>query len=145
MDKTSRFRIDSYEATEKQQPVTVKKTSEPMLFQSYQLAVGDVMPTAIDFQCLKGNRFGFAYAYMSKVVYVSDAANERVEINFSGGEVVVRGVNLIFIYEALLNRKLVWLKEVNMQLLERYQELRPANDNMAQDVPVIVELILNLV
>lgn len=140
MDKTSRFRIDFYEATKNRKDSEVIQPKEPLLFQSYQLNDSGMIPIAIDFQCYKGKRFGFAYSHLSKTVHIPDPANERVEITFSGGEVVVRGVNLVFIYEAILNRRIVWLKEVNMQLLERYQQLRPVNDSVSQDIPVIVEL-----
>lgn len=121
-------------------PEKVMAPAEPLPFQSYQLASNDNTISVIDFRCLDGKRFGFSYAYLSQLYYDPDPVNERVEITFSGGEVVVRGVNLVFIYEAILNRRIVWLKEVNMQLLERYQQLRPVNDSVSQDIPVIVEL-----
>mgnify|MGYP003642734398 CR=1 FL=1 len=140
MDKAHQFRIDSIEATDKQSSPSLEKPREPMPFQSYQLAAMGETPLAVDFRCLDGSRFGMAYSYLQKVGYNPDPVNEAVAIQFSVGEVTIKGVNLEFIYENLLNRRLVWVKEVNMQLLDRYQELRPANDNLKEGVPVVVKI-----
>ncbi len=141
MDKARQFRIDSIEATDKQPSKVLEKKPEPMPFQSYQLAAMGETPLAIDFRCLDGNRFGMAYSYLQKVGYNPDPVNEAVVVQFSVGEVIIKGVNLEFIYENLLNRRLVWVKEVNTQLLDRYQDLRPVNDNLKEGVPVVVNVL----
>tara|TARA_R110002096_G_scaffold381259_2_gene575112 strand:+ start:781 stop:1221 length:441 start_codon:yes stop_codon:yes gene_type:complete len=140
MDKARQFRIDSIEATDKTPSPSLEKTRAPMPFQSYQLAAIGETPMAIDFRCLDGSRFGIAYSYLQKVEYNPDPVNEAVALQFSVGEVTIKGVNLEFIYENLLKKRLVWIREVNTQLLDRYQELRPVNDNLKEGVPVVVDI-----
>lgn len=140
MDKARQFRIDKYLVTEKMPPKRAANLKEPSPFQSYQLAPVGEIPKAIEFRHLNGSRFGMAYSYLQKVEYNPDPVDEAVVLHFSSGEVTVRGVNLKFIYESLLNKRLAWVKEVNTQLFDRYQELRPVNDNLREGVPVVIDI-----
>ncbi|WP_417591420.1 hypothetical protein [Owenweeksia hongkongensis] len=139
MDKAQQFRIDAYEKTGKQKLEPVRSSAQPMPFQSYQLAREGDIPLAIDFRKLDGHRFGMAYSQMQKLEYDPDPVNEAVVIQFSGGEVRIKGVNLEFIYEGLLSRRLVWVKEVNGQLLERYREVNHTEHKKAQ-IPLITRV-----
>lgn len=142
MDKTSHFRIDAYETTKKDGvPFDSEVANKPSLFQSYQLAPERINPTCVDFRRLSKKRLGFGYSFLTKVEYEPDPANEKIVAVFSSGEVNIRGVNLLFIYEMLLQRKLVWVSEVNVTLLNRYKELIPANDNLRNNVPIVLEIM----
>lgn len=135
MDKAQEFRIDAYEKTGQPEAVPVDRPVEPMPFQSYQLATNGITPHSIDFRCLNGKRFGMGYSYLQKLEYNPDPVDEAIIAQFSSGEVTIKGVNLEFIYEGLLNRRLVWVKEVNGQLLERYKDL-----GLKTNVPLIKEI-----
>lgn len=135
MDKAQEFRIDAYEKTGQPEAVSVDRSTEPMPFQSYQLAANGITPHSIDFRCLNGKRFGMGYSYLQKLEYNPDPVHEAIVLPFSSGEVTITGVNLEFIYEALLNRRLVWVKEVNGDLLERYRDL-----GIQTNVPIVKEI-----
>ena len=139
MDKAQEFRIDAYEKTEQPKAVSVDRSAEPKSFQSYQLAANGITPHSIDFRCLNGKRFGMGYSYLQKLEHNPDPVDEAIIAQFSSGEVTIKGVNLEFIYEALLNRRLVWVKEVNGNLLERYREIHQVH-NLQTSISIITKI-----
>lgn len=139
MDKAQEFRIDAYEKTGQPKAASVDRPVEPMPFQSYQFATNGITPHSIDFRCLNGKRFGMGYSYLQKLEYNPDPVDEAIVLLFSSCEVTIKGVNLEFIYEAFLNRRLVWVKEVNGNLLERYAKLTAGNKQM-DGIPTVIKL-----
>lgn len=144
MDKAQEFRIDAYEKTGQPKDVSVDRPVEPMPFQSYQLAADGETPLGIDFRCFDGKRFGMGYSYLQKLEYNPDPVDEAIIAQFSSGEVTIKGVNLEFIYKALLNRRLVWVKEVNGTLFERYREIEPQNYSSKHSLPVVLSFLLKI-
>ncbi|MEQ9263554.1 MAG: hypothetical protein RLP14_10370 [Owenweeksia sp.] len=144
MDETTRFRIDSLKQagenkTDIESPPAIEHLSKGTAFQSYQIAGVNVTPWAIDCRQLKGKRFGLPYAYLTTIEYNPDPADERLIIGTNNKEVMVTGVSLTPIYEGLLSKRILWLSEVNLNLVQRYQELQGSGE-IQYDLPVIVNI-----
>ena len=78
------------------------------------------------------------YCYLQKVEYNPDPVNEKVIAQFSIGDIDISGLNLESLYKNLLQRRVHWVREVNMRLLERYQILEQTTK-----FPVVAEITFN--
>lgn len=154
MDTTSRFRIDAIELGEdsSKKPVTDTPVSAPVAQPTLYirppktassldcLQLTRNIPPNLDLIGAQNQRIGLAYAYLGAVEYYSDPSDQHIILHHSLYEVTIRGVELEVVYEALLERKALWIRQVDMNFIRRYEKLNPSNDNESGAAPMVSEI-----
>ena len=64
----------------------------------------------LDLRLESGDRVGYAYSRLDKVVY---ERSEGITLRYIGDTVVIRGRNLDTLYQHLLHQELIWVQEAS--------------------------------
>ncbi|MEM6359388.1 MAG: hypothetical protein AAF731_04815 [Bacteroidota bacterium] len=137
MDTTSRFRIDAYELGQKKKETQAPPKKKDSKMTCYK-AVKQI-PVSISLRCAEDQYLGLSYAQLIAVQFDDNADRQDIVLHFSTYEVTIRGVYLLPIYELLLERKVLWMRPVNMNYVRR-MEKRKANNNYSKTAPIITAI-----
>ena len=141
MDTTSRFKIDAYELAKKSKAAPAPDTKPPKAANRLEcLQLSPTVPPNVDLIGAGDEHLGLAYAYLGAVQYGIDANSEYITLHHSLYEVTIKGIGLEPVYEALLERKALWIRQVDMNFIRRYEKLEASNDNEPDTGPMVSDI-----
>lgn len=98
------------------------------------------IPVSLNLKCADDQYLGLSYAQLIAVQFDGNADKQDIVLHFSTYEVTIRGVYLLPVYDSLLERKVLWMKSVNMNYARRMEKRKASNDNRSKTAPIITAI-----
>ncbi|WKN45377.1 hypothetical protein [Tunicatimonas pelagia] len=142
MDTTSQFRIDSIELGQKEIKKPKSSTIKPPRTADKLdcLQRSTTIPQNLNLMMEGHLHLSLAYSHLGAMQYEEDPIDQHIILHHSLYEVTIRGIGLDPVYEALLERKALWIRQVHMNFIRRYEKLNPSNDNKRDSAPMVSEI-----